>query len=74
MDELIHRMQEIARHNFGIGHFTIQAEKSLTGCTESHHVGHLMARAQTQKRRGSPLPEGSTKEQPPRKEHFHGQT
>ena len=44
MDDLIHRMQAIARHNFGIDHITIQAEKSLAGCTEKHHVGHLMAR------------------------------
>ncbi|MDE0288921.1 MAG: cation diffusion facilitator family transporter [bacterium] len=44
MDELIHRMQAIARHSFGIDHITIQAEKSLAGCTEKHHVGHLMAR------------------------------
>ena len=51
MDELIHRMQAIARHDFGIGHITIQAEKSLAGCTERHHVGHLMARQRTKKRK-----------------------
>ena len=51
MDELIHRMQAIARHNFGIGHITIQAEKSLAGCTETHHVGHLMAQARTKKKK-----------------------
>ena len=51
MDELIHRMKEIARHDFGIGHITIQAEKSLAGCTENHHVGHLMARARTKKKK-----------------------
>ena len=44
LDDLIHRMQAIARHNFGIGHITIQAEKSLIGCTENHHVGHLWPR------------------------------
>ena len=51
MDEMIHRMQAIARHDFGIGHITIQAEKSLAGCTENHHVGHLMARARTKKKK-----------------------
>lgn len=40
-------MQAIARHNVGIGHITIQAEMSLAGCTERHHVGHLMARRRT---------------------------
>ena len=51
MDEMLHRMQEIARHDFGIDHITIQAEKSLAGCTENHHDGHLMARARTKKKR-----------------------
>lgn len=51
MDDLIHQMQAIARHDFGIGHITIQAEKSLAGCTERHHVGHLMARQRTKRRK-----------------------
>ena len=51
LDELIHGMQAIARHDFGVGHITIQAEKSLAGCTEKHHVGHLMAKARTKKKK-----------------------
>ena len=53
LDGLIHRMQYIARHDFGIGHITIQAERSLAGCTENHHVGHLWPRrGPKRKRRG----------------------
>ena len=46
MDALLRRSRIIAR-DFGIGHITIQLEQSLSGCTEDHHVGHLLARSRT---------------------------
>ena len=45
LDALRHRLREIASHDFGIGHITLQLEKSKKGCTEDHHVDHLFAHA-----------------------------
>ncbi len=45
LDTLRHRMREIASRDFGIGHITLQLEKSKKGCTENHHVDHLFAHA-----------------------------
>ena len=45
MDVLRHRIREIASHDFGIGHITLQLEKTKKGCTEDHHVDHLFAHA-----------------------------
>ena len=38
---LLNRMKDIAHHEFGINHVTIQLEQSVAGCMEDHHVGHL---------------------------------
>ena len=32
------RLREIVSHDFGIGHITLQLEKSQEGCTENHHI------------------------------------
>lgn len=37
------RLRDIVYHDFGIGHITLQVEKSLEGCTEDHHFNHLAA-------------------------------
>ncbi len=37
------RLREIAAHDFGIHHITIQLEYTADGCTEHHHVDHLYA-------------------------------
>ena len=37
------RLRNIVYHDFGIGHITLQVEKSLEGCTEDHHFDHLVA-------------------------------
>ena len=41
---LLKRMLELTHDKYGIGHVTIQVERSLDGCTENHHVGHLTSR------------------------------
>ncbi len=43
IDQLGLRMKGLLHNEYGIGHATIQLEKSLEGCTEDHHVGHLLA-------------------------------
>ena len=47
VDLLVNRMQDIVHNDDGIGHVTLQLERSLTGFTENenHHVGHLLYRA-----------------------------
>ena len=42
-EALLKRAKSVA-HEYGIGHVTIQMERSLDGCTENHHVGHLSSR------------------------------
>lgn len=37
------RLRNIIYHDFGIGHITLQVEKSLEGCNEDHHFDHLAA-------------------------------
>ena len=51
VDALLRRLRTIVAENFGIGHVTIQLERSLEGCTEDHHVGHPLARARTQQKK-----------------------
>ena len=46
-DQLTTRIQHLLHDEYGLGHVTIQLEKSLEGCTEDHHVGHLMAYARS---------------------------
>ena len=43
IDELTVIMQDLLHNEYGINHVTLQLEKSLEGCTEDHHVGHLLA-------------------------------
>ena len=43
IDRLGVRMKDLLHNKYSIGHVTIQLEKSLEGCTEDHHVGHLLA-------------------------------
>ena len=49
VDEMITEMQDIAHNRYGIEHVTIQVESTLDGCTEDHHVGHLMHRSATER-------------------------
>ena len=44
-EPLLRRLRQIAYQDFGLRHITIQAEQSVTDCTEFHHVGHLAARS-----------------------------
>ncbi len=52
LDALLARMQDLAHDKYRIGHVTIQAEQSLTGCSENHHVGHLAFTARPEPPRG----------------------
>ena len=45
LDRLTIRMQELLHKNYGIGHVTIQLERTAEGCTESHRVGRLQRQA-----------------------------
>ena len=40
-DDLRLRLRDIIYNDFGIGHITLQVEKSLEGCSEDHHFDHL---------------------------------
>ena len=42
-DPLLRRLQEIASHEFGIRHITIQMERSPDRCTENHHFSRARA-------------------------------
>ena len=44
-DELLRSIKDLAHENFGITHATIQAEESVLGCREDHHVDHLVSRS-----------------------------
>lgn len=43
VDQLLKRLRQIANQEFGIRHITIQVERSVSDCTEDHHVDHLEA-------------------------------
>ena len=43
LETLRRQLQQIAYHDFGISHITIQMEQSLEGCTERHHFDHIFA-------------------------------
>ena len=47
MEALRLRLREVVYHDFGIGHITLQVEKSLEGCTEDHHFDHLVTPARS---------------------------
>ena len=42
-DNMLRRMHQIAKRDHGIGHVTLQLERSAGECTEQHHVDHLAA-------------------------------
>ena len=44
IDPLIRRLRRIAMQDYGIAHVTLQVEQSVQGCTEDHHVDHILAR------------------------------
>ena len=44
-EDLLRKLRRIAHEDFGIDHVTIQVEETVAGCTEDHHVGHLLARS-----------------------------
>ncbi len=44
IDSLTRRLRRIAMQDYGIAHVTLQVEKSVEGCTEDHHVDHILAR------------------------------
>ena len=39
-DRVLNRLREVASHEFGIAHVTIQLEDSDEGCAEDHHIEH----------------------------------
>ena len=43
VEDLRLRLRNIVYHDFGIGHITLQVEKSLEGCTEDHHFDQVVA-------------------------------
>ena len=43
VDVMLRRMHQIAKRDHGIGHVTLQLERSAGECTEQHHVDHLTA-------------------------------
>ena len=47
MEALRLHLREIIHNDFGIGHITLQVEKSLEGCTEDHHFDHMMTPARS---------------------------
>ena len=48
VNQLTKRMLNLVHDKYGIGHATIQLERSLDGCTEDHHVDHLLAFARSE--------------------------
>ena len=42
-DTMLRRMHQIAKRDHGIGHVTLQLERSAGECTEQHHLDHLTA-------------------------------
>lgn len=50
-DEMLRKLRKIANEDHGISHTTIQLETSVTGCTEDHHVDHLLQRESNRRRR-----------------------
>ena len=43
VEPVLRRLRKIASRDFGIQHITIQVEQSRDGCTEHHHVDHVIA-------------------------------
>ena len=49
-DVILRELRRIASEDHGIAHSTIQLETSLQGCTEDHHVDHLLLREKSRRR------------------------
>ena len=47
IDKTLRELRRIAAQDFGIAHVTIQVEQSVEGCSEDHHVGHLLQQARS---------------------------
>ncbi len=47
VDRLLVTLRGIAADEFNLRHVTIQVERSLEGCEEDHHVGHLEAHSKS---------------------------
>ena len=47
LDALKKKVQDLVHDSYGIGHVTLQLERSVEGCKEDHHLGHLLARARS---------------------------
>ena len=50
-DAMLRELRRIASEDHGIAHSTIQLETSVSGCTEDHHVDHLLERERTRRER-----------------------
>ena len=44
-DRMLSHIKNIVHQEFGIGHATVQLERTASDCKEDHHVEHLWARA-----------------------------
>ena len=44
-EQLTRRLSLLVQEEFGIHHVTLQMERSAAHCSETHHIGHLEARA-----------------------------
>ena len=49
-DVMLRELRRIAADDHGIAHSTIQLETSIQGCTEDHHVDHLLQREKSRHR------------------------
>ncbi len=47
VNEMLAKMRAIAYEDYNIMHATFQLETTVSSCHEDHHVGHLMARAES---------------------------
>lgn len=50
-DQMLREIRCIAREDYGLSHITIQLETSVKGCTEDHHVDHLLERIKKSQKR-----------------------
>ena len=51
MREILDRVHEIVRQEFGIDHITVQIDKPPVDCVEEDHLDHLQARSREEARR-----------------------
>lgn len=50
-DDILREIRRIASEVHGISHTTIQLETTVRGCTEDHHLDHLLERQMARKKR-----------------------